>query len=86
MKKKNHLVQARLTNEEYLQLQANCAECGMTQSDFIRSAIQNKPIAQMKTQQMIMKELCKMLNILMEQTPDTEKLREQVQQICRYLK
>lgn len=88
MGKKDHSIQARLTNEEYLKLQSNCAECGMTQSEFIRSAILNKPIAQMKTQQVIMVELCKMLNTIncMNQTQATEELKERVQQICRYLK
>lgn len=85
---KNKTVQARITDEEFKILQGNCEKAGMGQSDYLRSCISGVEVRSMENKREIMNEVCKMFSILnqMGDTPETAKLIEGVNHICRYLK
>lgn len=85
---KNKVIQVRVSDEELRIIQANLQESGMSQSEYMRSALLDTPIYQKGYQREIMQTACEMFSILnqMGETEGVYKLREKVSIICQYLR
>lgn len=85
---KNHMVQVRISDEEFLTLRENCTKAGMSSSEYMRALMSNVELQAMDNKREIMNEACKMFTVLnqMADTPEKNKLMEGVNQVCRFLK
>ena len=83
---KNKVLQVRVSDEDLRQIQKNQQESGMSQSEYMRSALLGAVIYQQGDQRAVMRAACEMLSILnqMDETQEVCALKEKVRQICQY--
>ena len=85
MKKKNHTLSIRLTNNELDTVNINSRRLQMTNSEYLRSLIHNAVLAAVDYRQDIVPVICKIYVRLQELGLDEEDITKEVHALCQML-
>ena len=85
MKKKNHTLSIRLTNNELDTININSRRLQMTNSEYLRSLIHNAVLAAVDYRQDIVPVICKIYVRLQELGPDEKDITKEVHALCQML-
>ena len=85
MKNKDKTISLRLSNKEYTILESNSNKLNMSNSNYLRSLINNALPAEVDYRQTIAPILCKIQIRLAELGLEDEEITKEVNQLCRML-
>lgn len=85
---RSNVIQTRVNEEEKELIQANAARCGMSISDYLRSAATGQQVREIGNLRELMAELCRLYTTVnqMEESEEKEILLERMDRVCRQLR
>lgn len=85
---RDKIIQTRVSSEEKSRIKEKAKQCGMTESDYLRSAALGTQVRQIGHDREIMSEVCHMLTIInqLEECEERSLLLGRMNEICRRLK